>query len=243
MGADVAMEVIDNRLFLGGVDTRNLIEEYSSPLFVYEEDVIRERARELLKVIELRQKEIKYSCKANTNIEILKILREEGLGIDAVSKGEIFAALEAGFDPRQILFTASSVSWDEVDYAFSKGVLVNVDSLSQLRRIGERYQGGGVCVRINPNVGAGHHDHVITGGPESKFGINFDRVKEIKQIASEFDLEIKGVHQHIGSGILDPDKFIEAMRVLLNVAKSFDDLNFVDFGGGIGVPYKKKIPG
>ena len=111
------MEVRDNRLFLGGVDTRNLIEEYSSPLFVYEEDVIRERARELLEVIELRQKEIKYSCKANTNIEILKILREEGLGIDAVSKGEIFAALEAGFDPRQILFTASSVSWDEVDYA------------------------------------------------------------------------------------------------------------------------------
>jgi diaminopimelate decarboxylase len=240
--AAVLMEVRDNRLFLGGVDAGNLIEEYSSPLFVYEEDVIRERARELLEVIELRQKEIKYSCKANTNIEILKILREEGLGIDAVSKGEIFAALEAGFDPRQILFTASSVSWDEVDYAFSKNVLVNVDSLSQLRRIGEKYPGSGVCVRINPNVGAGHHDHVITGGPESKFGINFDRVKEIKQIASEFDLEIKGVHQHIGSGILDPDKFIEAMRVLLDVAKLFDDLDFVDFGGGIGVPYRKEDP-
>ena len=233
------MEVRDNRLFLGGVEAGSLVEEYSSPLYVYEEAVIRERVREIKNGIGLSRKSIKYSCKANTNIELLKIIREEELGIDAVSKGEIFAALEAGFTPRQILFSASSVPWEEVEYAVSKGVLVNIDSLSQLARFGELYPGGSVCVRINPNVGAGHHNHVITGGPESKFGINYDRVKEIEQIASDHDLEIKGVHQHIGSGILDPDTFIMAMRVLLDAAKSLDDLDFIDFGGGIGVPYKE----
>jgi diaminopimelate decarboxylase len=234
------MEVRDNRLFLGGVDAKALVEEYSSPLYVYEESVIRGRARELLGGINLKQKEIKYSCKANTNIEILKIIREEGLGIDAVSMGEIFAALEVGFDPERILFTANNVSWDEVEYAVSKGVLVNVDSLSQLRQFGKRNPGSDICVRINPNVGAGHHDHVITGGPESKFGVSFDQVEEIRRIASEHRLAIRGVHQHIGSGILDPDTFIMAMRVLLDVARKFDDLDFVDFGGGIGVPYREE---
>jgi diaminopimelate decarboxylase len=236
------MEVRDNRLFLGGVDAGLLIDEYSSPLYVYEESVIRSRARELRDGIGLKQKEIKYSCKANTNIEILKILRREGLGIDAVSRGEIFAALRAGFDPRQILFTANNVSWDEVEYAVSKGAFINIDSLSQLRRFGERYPGSGVCVRINPNVGAGHHNHVITGGPESKFGVNFDQAEEIRRVASKHRLEIRGVHQHIGSGILDPDTFIMAMRVLLDVAKGFDDLEFIDFGGGIGVPYREGDP-
>ncbi len=233
------MEVRENRLFLGGVEATRLVEEYSSPLYVYEEEVIRKRARELRGAIAFGRKTIKYSCKANTNIEILKIIREEGIGIDAVSPGEIHAALQAGFTPDQILFTANNVSPEEIDFAVDRGVLVNVDSISGLRALGQRHPDIGVCVRINPNVGAGHHDHVITGGPESKFGIEYDRVDEIIRTASSFGLTIRGVHQHIGSGVLDSDTFIMAMRVLLDVAMRFDDLEFVDFGGGIGVPYRK----
>jgi diaminopimelate decarboxylase len=233
------MEIRNNRLFLGGVDTTRLVEEYSSPLYVYEEEVIRRRARELRDAIGSDRKAIKYSCKANTNIEILKIMMEEGIGIDAVSPGEIHAAFQAGFGPEEILFTASNVSPEEIDFAVSRGVLVNVDSVSGLRRLGQRHPGGGVCVRINPDIGAGHHGHVITGGPESKFGIEYDRVDEITRTASSFGLRIRGIHQHIGSGILDAGTFIMAMRVLLDVAMRFDDLEFVDFGGGIGVPYRK----
>ncbi|MBN2324192.1 MAG: diaminopimelate decarboxylase [Spirochaetes bacterium] len=233
------MEVRKNRLFLGGVDATRLVGEYSSPLYVYEEEVIRKRARELRSAIGSERKVIKYSCKANTNIEILKIIKEEGIGIDAVSPGEIHAAIAAGFRPEEILFTASNVSPEEIDFAVARGVLVNVDSISGLRTVGRRHQGGDVCVRINPDVGAGHHGHVITGGPESKFGIEYDRVDEITRTASSFGLRIRGVHQHIGSGILDAGTFIMAMRVLLDVAKRFDDLDFVDFGGGIGVPYRK----
>jgi diaminopimelate decarboxylase len=118
--------------------------------------------------------------------------------------------------------------------------MVNVDSLSQLRFMGERHPGARVCVRINPNVGAGHHDHVITGGPESKFGIDYTQVDRIRELSSTHELKVAGIHQHIGSGILQPDKFIEAMHVLLETAEKIEGLSFIDFGGGFGVPYREE---
>ncbi len=231
------MEIRDNQLLLGNISTASLIDEFGSPLYVYEEDMLRVRARELLGAISYPNREIKYACKANTNIEIMRIFREEGLGIDAVSPGEIHAALMAGYNPSQILYTMNNGTREEIEYGVRRGVMINVDSLSQLRFLGEKHRGSGICVRINPNIGAGHHDHCITGGPESKFGIDHTKVDRIKEISGQFALSIQGVHQHIGSGILQPEKFIDAMDVLLETAKYFDDLSFVDFGGGIGVPY------
>jgi len=235
----IYMEIRKDGVLLGGISALHLIEEFKSPLYVYEEDTLRMRARELQEAITYENKMIKYACKANTNIQIMKILREEGMGIDAVSPGEIYAALKAGFEKSTILFTTNNAAWDEIEFAVSKGVMVNIDSLSQLEQFGEYFPGREVCVRINPNVGAGHHNHVITGGPESKFGIHYGKVREIKRIARDAELNICGVHQHIGSGILVPDMFIRAMDVLLDVAEKFDELSFVDFGGGIGVPYRE----
>jgi diaminopimelate decarboxylase len=233
------MEIRDNKLWLGNVLAASLIDEFGSPLYVYEEDMLRLRAKELLGAISYPNREIKYACKANTNIEIMRIFRKEGLSIDAVSPGEIHAALMAGYNPSQILYTMNNGTREEIEYGVRRGVMINVDSLSQLRFLGEKHPGSRICVRINPNIGAGHHDHCITGGPESKFGIDYTKVDRIKEIAGQFDLSIQGVHQHIGSGILQPEKFIEAMDVLLETAKYFDDLLFVDFGGGIGVPYQE----
>jgi len=232
------MQIEENKLVLGGITARKLIEKYKSPLFVYEEETIRERAREFKKAISYEEKEIKFACKANTNIEIMKVLQEEGIGIDAVSPGEIYASFNAGYKPSDILFTANNVSWSEIEYAVSKGVMVNIDSLHQLKKFGECYPGGKLCIRINPDVGAGHHNHVITGGVESKFGISYTEVSKIKEIAKSYNVSIKGLHQHIGSGILDPDMFVKAMDVLLDVAINFEGLSFIDFGGGIGVPYR-----
>jgi diaminopimelate decarboxylase len=233
------MEIIDNRLTIGGVEARALVQEFGSPLYAYEEETLRTRARELYEAIIYPQCEIKYACKANTNIEIMKVLREEGTSIDAVSPGEVYASLEAGFEPEHILFTTNNATHEEIEYGVRAGVSINVDSLSQLRFVGERHRGIEVCVRINPNVGGGHHDHVITGGPESKFGIDYTKVDRIKELADAHDLTIIGIHQHIGSGILQPERFIEAVDVLLETAKQFDSLRFVDFGGGIGVPYRE----
>jgi len=118
--------------------------------------------------------------------------------------------------------------------------MVNIDSLFLLRIFGKNYPGKEVCIRINPDVGAGHHNHVITGGPESKFGISYTQEDEIKRITSKNSLKIAGLHQHIGSGILNPEMFIKAMDILLEIAISFNDLKFIDFGGGFGVPYQEE---
>ncbi len=233
------MDIRNDGLYFGDVSAEDLIKEFESPLYVYEEDTIRARARELKNAITYDNKEIKFACKANTNIEIMKVLKEEGMGIDAVSPGEIFAALKAGFEKDHILFTTNNVLWDEIEYAVSNDIMANLDSLSQLKMFGREFPGRDICIRINPNVGAGHHNHVITGGPESKFGINYTRVDDIKEITRKSGLRIKGIHQHIGSGILDPEIFIKAMGVLLDTAKNFEGLSFIDFGGGIGVPYQE----
>lgn len=232
------MEIREGTLYLGGVSAQQLINEFQSPLYVYEEQTIRQRMGELDNSITFEDKEIKYSCKANTNLEIMRILREMGAGIDAVSPGEVYAALKAGYDASRVLFTANNASCEDIEYAVSRGIMVNIDSLFQLAAFGKSFPGTEVCIRINPNVGAGHHDHVITGGPESKFGIGNRGISAAGEIARRYDLAIRGVHQHIGSGILDPDTFVTAMNVLLKAAGKFSDLHFIDFGGGIGVPYR-----
>lgn len=213
-------------------------EEFGTPVYVYEEENIRRQLDSLEQGITYYPKRILYAVKANFNSHILRILKEGGVGIDAVSPGEIALALRVGFLPKDILFTGNNITDEEMDFAVEKGVLLNIDSLSRLEKFGQKYPGQQVCVRINPDVGAGHHDHCITGGPKSKFGIWYSEVKEIKRIAENYELEIVGIHEHIGSQILEVDKFLMAMEVLLRVAPSFPNLEFIDFGGGFGVPYK-----
>ncbi|MBN2518289.1 MAG: diaminopimelate decarboxylase [Candidatus Altiarchaeota archaeon] len=232
------MEAKNNKLFLGGVSAEDLVAKYESPLYVYEEEVIRERYNNLYSSIDYPKKKILYACKANSNLAILKMLKELGCGIDAVSPGEIHLALKLGFKPEDIVFTGNNTRNDEMEFAVKNRVLVNIDSLNQLERYGRLFPGTKVSVRINPDVGAGYHKHIITGGPDSKFGIYFDKVGEAQKIAREHNLRIVGVHSHIGSGILDVDIYLQAMKITMDVAKEFKNIDFMDFGGGIGIPYK-----
>jgi diaminopimelate decarboxylase len=234
-----------NQLFVGEIPAAILASRFGTPLYVYDEETIRSRVRSLVGSIRCKPFRIYYAVKANENLSVLKVIRSEGgeyVGVDAVSPGEIELALKAGFKPSQIIFTSNSVTDDEMRYALSNKVLVNCDSLSQLERFGTLSPGSSVSFRVNPDVGAGHHNHTITGGPESKFGIWFDDVGKALEIAAAHRLKIVGIHEHIGSGILDTEKFILAMKVLLSVIikhkEKLSCLEFVDFGGGIGVPYK-----
>lgn len=231
------MNIINNQLYVGEIPASDVAGKYGTPVYVYDEDVIRNKYRELAESFSYPKVKIYYAAKANTNIRLLEILREEGAGIDAVSPGEILAAFKAGFRAEQIMFTSTSVTDDEMKFAISRKVLVNVDSISQLERYGKMNPGSRVCIRINPAVGAGHHDHVITGGPDSKFGIWVGDLDKAVAVANKYQLRVAGLHQHIGSGILDVGKFINAIGVILAAAKNFPSLDFVDFGGGIGVPY------
>jgi diaminopimelate decarboxylase len=226
--------------FYGKTNPVSLIEKYGSPLYVYNETILRERCRELKKLVDYKYFHVNYSPKANSNIEILKIVRDEGFWTDAMSPGEIFVNLRAGFKPEQILYISNNVNDEEYYYAIRAGVKISVDSVSQLERYGRINPGGEVTVRINPGIGAGHHKKVVTGGKKTKFGIEIRFIDEVNKILKKYNLKITGINQHIGSLFMDGDSYIESVDSILNVAKEFNDLEFVDLGGGFGIPYHKQ---
>jgi diaminopimelate decarboxylase len=233
------MNVHNGKLEFEGFSAEDLCARFGSPLYVYEEQVLRRQCRRLRQGFGSDVPiEIHYACKANTNLVLLGVLRDEGCMLDAVSPGEIRAGLRAGFTPGQILYTCNNASDAELRDAHAAGVLTNLDSICQIRRWGRLFPGTQICVRINPGMGGGHHDHCITGGPDSKFGVYHDQLDDLRAAAAEARLVIRGLHQHIGSGILDPDVFIEAIELLAGCATGFPDITFLDFGGGLGVPYK-----
>jgi diaminopimelate decarboxylase len=203
---------------------------------VYRRSVIEARYQEI-KAIPYSPKRIFYSCKANTNPEVLAVLKNLGAGIEAVSPGEIEKALAAGFVPEDISFTASNISKDELRQVTEAGVQVHLDSLNQLRWHGEMHPGTDVSIRVNKGIGAGHHSSNITGGPNSKFGVYHTDIPEALGIARENNLRITGLHQHIGSGIKSSELFLRGARGIIKTAEDFADLEHISVGGGFGVPY------
>ena len=217
--------------------------KFGTPAYVYEQEMFRQQLLVLANAIYWRPLAILYAVKANSSFRVLRTLASQRLskgvtfGVDAVSPGEVALALRAGVPSRNIIFTGNNASKEEIEVVHKNRIMVNIDAAPTLHWFGKRYPGSSVCIRINSNVGAGHHSHCITGGPDSKFGIWFSKARSIQDVADKYDLKIVGVHQHIGSQILDPETFLYAMDAILQTAPVFRDLNFVDFGGGFGVPY------
>ncbi len=232
------METKNNKLLIGGASAEDLVREFGSPIYAYDERIIKQRYDDLDRAITWPRKRIYYACKANTNPAVMKLLLDRGAYVDAVSPGEVDVALRCGFPPERILYTGNNATDEDMKHCIDNSIMVNIGSLSQMERYGRLNSGADISVRINPDVGAGHHSHCITGGPDSKFGIYHDMVNEIKSAAEKRGLRIRGIHTHIGSGILDTETFKKAMRMLLKTAGQFEGLEFIDFGGGIGVPYR-----
>jgi diaminopimelate decarboxylase len=226
--------------FFGANSPDALIAKYGSPLYVYNERIFRERCREMRELLPETPVRVNYSTKANANLELLRIIRSEGLRADAMSPGEIHVLLKAGFKPEQILYIGNNVADEELRYASAAGARVSVDSLAQLDRFGRLNPGGRVAIRFNPGVGAGHHEKVVTAGDKTKFGINRDQLDEARAILRRHGLRLAGLNQHIGSLFLDGGAYLQAARALLAVAGQFPELEFVDFGGGFGIPYRKR---
>ena len=224
--------------FVDSLTAESIINKYGSPVYVYNEKILRERCRDLIGAF--RGKILpSYSVKANNNISLLKIIKEEGLRADAMSPGEIFLLEQAGFISEEIFYISNNVTQEEMQYAIDKGILISVDSLSQLELYGQINRGGRVAVRFNPGIGAGHSKKVITAGEGTKFGVQAEFWAEVKAIIKKHHLDLVGVNQHIGSLFLEPTLYIQAAENLLNLVREhFPGLNFIDFGGGFGVPYK-----
>ncbi len=220
------------------VNVHELINTYGSPLYVYDEDILRERCREMKNLLNYPNFRVNYSAKANTNVELLKIICEEGLDVDAMSPGEMFLEMKAGFTSDRIMFIGNNVPQHEFQYAVERGIYISVDSLSQLETLGEVNRGGSVCLRINPGIGAGHHEKVITGGKKAKFGIAIEDLPKAHEIADRYQMTITGINQHIGSLFLKSDEYLAAAAQLLDLAATLPTVETVDIGGGMGIPYQ-----
>ncbi|HHV99528.1 MAG TPA: diaminopimelate decarboxylase [Clostridiaceae bacterium] len=230
----------ENTNFYGSTSPKELLMEYGSPLYVYNEKILRQRCREMADLVTYPNFKANFSIKANSNIELLKIVHSEGLYADAMSPGEIYVLLKAGFKPEEIFYVSNNVSEEEMKFAIERGIITSVDSLSQLRQFGRLNPGGKVAIRFNPGIGAGHHEKVVTGGKKTKFGINPEYIDEVKSILKEYSLKLVGVNQHIGSLFMEPESYIESTKYILGIAEQFEDLDFIDFGGGFGIPYRKQ---
>lgn len=228
-------------LELGGIPAASLAERYGTPLYVYEEARIRAAFDTLARAFAVDDLRIHFAAKANSNPWILRILRQAGAWADVVSPGEILLARRAGFPAERLLYNGNSASDAELRTAVEQGVRINVESRSQLRRLAELAPGSAISIRFNIDVGGGHHSHVITGGPESKFGIDWEQAEQAQADAAG-RLRVAGVHCHIGSGVLQAERFVQAVTNLLTVARRFPDLEQVNFGGGIGIPYRDDQP-
>lgn len=212
--------------------------QHGTPTYVYFESIINRQCDRLRSLFEGLSTRLLYAMKANSNPAVLRTIRRQAFGLEVVSEGELALALRLGFDAGSILFSANNMTDDEMHYAYRSGVLLNIGELSRLDRFGRAYPGAEISVRLNPQVGAGHHEHVITAGARSKFGIPVEEAPEVRRVLARHGLRLKGLHQHIGSGILNTSDFARAISVLLDAAPSFPDIDFLNFGGGLGVPYR-----
>ena len=232
-------------LFFDGFSVKELAEKYDTPLYVLSEKRIRDNYNRLHSMLINNYKYVRvyYAAKANTNLTVLRILQSEGAYLDTVSPGEVFMGLSSGFTPEKILFTGTSVRDDELKFLAGANITVNVDSQSELDRLLKIAVPPVVSVRVNPEVGAGHHSHCITAGPESKFGLMEEEALKAYATAKKARVERFGIHMHIGSGILDVEPYVLAVEKLLSIAKRVHEevgveFEFIDIGGGLGVPYK-----
>lgn len=232
-------------LFFDGVSVKELAQKYDTPLYVISEKRIRDNYNRIQDALIRNYKYIRiyYAAKANSNLAVLNILRSQGAYLDAVSPGEVFMGLISKYTPDRIMFTGNSVRNDELKMLADANITVNIDSLSELDRLLKIAVPPVLSIRVNPEIGAGHHVHCVTAGPDSKFGLWEDEAMQAFVIAKRARVERFGIHMHIGSGILDVEPYVLAVEKLLNVAKRVHeevgvDFEFIDIGGGFGVPYK-----
>jgi diaminopimelate decarboxylase len=236
------MQLTDQNTYtIQGIDPIQLTKDYGSPLYVYDGATIRRKAEALSHAFAGINMKIKYACKANTNLAVLRLMKEIGVELDVVSPGEFEMGKLAGYESNQITFTPSGVPFEEVKAAVEAGAVVNIDSIPLLEWFGQTYGNTKPCmIRIKPNVAAGGNTKIMTAHADSKFGISVLLLDQILEVVKKYSIRIIGLHQHTGSDIKDAEPFLKVADILFETAKHFPDLEIIDLGGGFKVSY---LPG
>lgn len=213
---------------------------FGTPTYVYDANVTIEQYKKLHNAFNPLDVKLHYALKALNNINILRLLKQQGAGLDAVSIEEIHLGLRAGFEADKIMYTPNCVSFTEIQEAVELGVHINLDNLSVLEKFGSTYGGSvPICIRLNPHIMAGGNANISVGHIDSKFGISIHQLRHICRIVEHYNMNVIGLHMHTGSDIIDPDVFIRGAELLYNASELFPDLKFLDFGSGFKVSYKE----
>ncbi len=215
--------------------------EFGSPVYVYHAESISNQYQKLTKAFAKSNAKFFYACKALTNINILKHIKELGVGLDCVSIHEVKLGLKAGFLPTNILYTPNCVDFEEIDAVKNLGVNITIDNISLLEQFGNKYGNSyPVCIRLNPHIMAGGNYKISTGHIDSKFGISIHQMRHIERVVKTTKLHVRGVHMHTGSDIKDVNVFLQGLEVMFEIARHFiDQIEFIDLGSGFKVPYKE----
>lgn len=239
-------------LEIGGCDVLELVRSYGTPLQVIDEDLLRRNCREYFTAFDSGGQDdmVFYASKALLVKAICRIAQEEGLGLDVVSGGELFTALQSGFPPEKIVLHGNNKSPSEMEFALASGVgrivIDNYFELETLNRLsGDRRCRPAVLLRVAPGIEAHSHDYIKTGQTDSKFGFtltNGDAAKAVRAALDAGNLDLRGLHCHIGSQILELDAFRHTAAVMVDLLQSLRrqygwTAVELDLGGGLGVHY------
>jgi diaminopimelate decarboxylase len=232
------MHYRDGVLHIGNFSATDLAHRFGTPLYLYDAALIRRQVENIRRAFARLPFRPFYAMKANSTLAILELVRGEGFGCDAVSPGEIFLARQAGFTSDEIWFTCSNVSDEDLRSIGDGNMVINVNSMSEIDRVLRLGLPNPIALRVNPEVGAGHHHDVVTAGEGVKFGIDPAEIESARMIVEDSGRRVVGLHAHIGSGIDDFTPLLESARMLIALSSSFANLRWINFGGGVSVPYR-----
>ena len=242
----------NGELYCEGVPVSSIAQRVGTPFYLYSSNTLASHYRAFDKAFAGVPNIICFALKSNSNGAILRVLGKEGAGADIVSGGELFRALRAGIDPKRIVYAGVGKRRDEIEYALKVGILMfNVESGEELiaidRAANEMHAKARIALRVNPNIDPKTHAYISTGLKENKFGIPIEEALEYYQVARGLaNIEVVGVHQHIGSQITEVQPFIDALEKLVGFVKELRaagmDITYINIGGGIGITYKDETP-
>lgn len=239
-------------LYCEGVPVRTVAERVGTPFYLYSSNTLGNHFRAFDSAFSGVPRIICFALKSNSNSAVLRLLGREGAGADIVSGGELYRALRAGIDPKKIVYAGVGKRRDEIEYALKVGILMfNVESGDELQALSqaaaEMRAVARIALRVNPNIDPKTHAYISTGLKENKFGIPIEQALEYYQMAKALpNVEIVGVHQHIGSQITEVQPFIDALEKVVAFVKELRSadigIKYIDIGGGLGITYKDETP-
>ena len=249
------MKVEENELIIGGNRATDLVKEYGSPLYVFDEELIRNYCRDYRKYFKCEENnnKVAFAGKAFLNVQMCKLLKEENMNLDVVSGGELYTAYKADFPLEKVMFHGNNKTLDEIELGVKLGVgkfvVDNFYEMEALNNIAKEYNKvQNIYLRITPGIDAHTHEYIRTGQIDSKFGFAPVENAIEKAIEKAIDLEninLVGIHCHIGSQTFGLEAYEEAVEVMFNLVKKIKKnmdylIKEVDFGGGFGIYYTKE---